>query len=62
MQILVVKPQNYQSLTLYYRGEMNKIYFTHRNHVNMPSWESKIGYNAFFGRKIYETNKYIKCE
>lgn len=62
MQIVVVKPQYALSLTLYDRGELNKIDFTHRNHVNIPSWESKIGYNAFFRRKIYETNKYIKCE
>lgn len=42
MQIVVVKPQYALSLTLYDRGELNKIDFTHRNHVNMPSWESKI--------------------
>lgn len=50
MQTVVVKPQYTLSLTLYDRGELNMIDFTHWNHVNMPSWVSKIGYNEFWER------------
>ena len=50
MQTVVVKPQYNLSLTLYDRGELNMIDFTHWNHVNMPSWVSKIGYNEFWER------------
>lgn len=50
MQTVVVKPQYTLSLTLYDRGELNMIDFTHWNHVNTPSWASKIGYNEFWER------------